>query len=155
MELVTVPLELAKEAVAEVAKESAKTAEGVTQFGKVDKAIEGEKVDLGKVSTGDGGSLISFGSLANGAFKGDKNYLKWKDGIDVGEVKEEWIEELTNEISAIYGYDHLTASTKYIDFSGGTLSRFNNAGMRYYIGELVYDPKYLRDNGNAHKSFCA
>ena len=148
MESFTVPLELAKEAVAEVAKETAKTAEVVTQFGKVDKAIEGEKVDLGKVSAGDGDTLISFGSLANGAFKGDKNYLKWKDGIAVGEVKEEWIEELANEISAIYGYDHLTASTKYIDFSGGALSRFNNAGMRYYIGELVYDPKYLRDNGN-------
>lgn len=150
MELVTVPLELVKETAAEVTKEAVKATDSVAKFGKLDKAIEAENVDFGKVGAGDCGSQISFGSLANGAFKGDKNYLKWKDGIDVGEVKEEWIEELANEISAIYGYDHLTASTKYIDFSGGTPHRFNNAGMRYYIGELVYDPKYLRDNGNAY-----
>lgn len=150
MEFVPIPLELAKEVVAEVVKETAKTAEGVTQFGKLDKVFEDEKVDFGKISTGDDGGLISFGSLANGAFKGDKNYLKWKDGIDLGEVKEEWIEKLANEISAIYGNDHLTATAKYIDFRGGMLRRFNNAGMRYYIGELIYDPKYLRENGNAY-----
>lgn len=150
MELVTVPLELAKETADEVAKEAVRATNTMSEFGKVDNTIGCEKADFGKLSTSDSGSLISFGSLANGAFKNDQNYLKWKDGIDIGEVKEEWIEKLTNEISAIYGYDHLTASTKYIDFSGGILQRFNNAGMKYYIGELVYDPKYLRDNGNVY-----
>lgn len=150
MKLVTVPLKLAKAATVEAAKETARMAEGAAEFGKTGKAIETNDVSFGKLTTVDFDNQISFGSLASGEFKHNENYLKWKDGIDVGEVKEEWIEELTNEISAIYGYDHLTASAKYIDFRGGTLHRFNNAGMRYYIGELVYDPKYLRDNGNAY-----
>lgn len=150
MALVTIPLELAKEAAVEVVEEAVKAAENAVEFGKIGKAIETEEIRFGKVGTGDCGMQISFGSLANGAFKGDKNYLKWKDGIDVGEVKKEWIEKLTNEISAIYGNDHLTASTKYFDFNAGIPHRFDNAGMRYYIGELVYDPKYLRDNGNAY-----
>ena len=107
MELVTVPLELAKEAVAEVAKETVKAAEGITQFGKVDKAIEIEATSFGKANSG---SQISFGSLANGEFKHNENYLKWKDGIGVGEVNKAWIEELTNEISAIYGNDKISVS---------------------------------------------
>lgn len=150
MELITVPLELVKDAVVEVTKETVNSVENVAEFGKFSESIEAEEVSFGKIDTGDCGRQISFGSLANGAFKGDENYLKWKDGIDIGEVKKEWIEELTNEISAIYGDDYLTANTKYIDFSGGMLHRFDNAGMRYYIGELVYDPKYLRDNGNTY-----
>lgn len=150
MKLVTVPLELVKEAAVEGTKEVIKTAETAGEFGKLGKAIESEEISFGKLGTRDCGRQISFGSLANGAFKGDKNYLKWKDGIDLGEVKPEWIEELTNEIAAIYGNDHLTADTKFVDFYGFLPYRFNNAAIFPTTGEIVYDPKYLRDNGNAY-----
>lgn len=139
MELVTVPLELAKEAVAEVVKETAKTAEGITQFGKVDKVIESEESSFGKTGIGDCGSQISFGSLANGEFKHNENYLKWKDGIDVGEVNKGWIEELVNEIAAIYGTDNIKVSKQY---------GLNNAGINTYLGRLIYDPNYLSEAGN-------
>ncbi len=151
MQFVTVPLELTKEAMKEVAKETVKTtAEGLTDFGKVGKEAATEHISLGRVGVGDCGRQISFGSLANGAFKSNKNYLKWKDGIDVGELRQGWIEELTNEISEIFGYDNIKASKKYFDFNKYGLYRFNNAGIVYNIGELVYDPKYLRENGNKY-----
>ena len=150
MKLITIPLELTEKAVEEVTKEAAKKAELFPKLGTVNSALDTEKVSFGKLGTIKCEDQISFGSLANGEFKNNENYLRWKDGIGVGEVKEKWIEELANEISAIYGYDHLTASAKYIDYRGGKLRRLNNAGMGYYIGELVYDPKYLRDNGNAY-----
>lgn len=136
MKLVTVPLELAKEAVAEVAKETAKTVEDVIQFGKVDKAIEIEATGFGKTDIGNCGSQIS---LANGEFKNNENYLKWKDGIDVGEVNKGWIEELTNEIAAIYGTDNIKVSKQY---------GLDNAGINTYLGRLIYDPNYLREAGN-------
>lgn len=139
MKLVTVPLELAKEAVTEAAKETAKTAEDITRFGKIDKAIESEAAGFGKTGIGDCGRQISFCSLANGEFKSNENYLKWKDGIDVGEVDEGWIEELTNEIAAIYGTDNIKVSEQY---------GLNNAGINAYLGRLIYDPDYLREAGN-------
>ena len=133
MKLVTVPLELTKEAV--------KTAEGITQFGKLDKVIESEAASFGKVGTGDCGSQISFGSLANGEFKHNENYLMWKDGIEIGEVDKGWIEELTNEISAIYGADNITVSKQF---------GLNNAGINTYLGRLIYDPNYLKEAGNEY-----
>ena len=150
MELVTVPLELVKEAAVEATKETVKALETADEFGKLGIALESEEIHLRNTVLGECGKQISFGSLADGAFKTDVNYLRWKDGIDVGEVKPEWIEELANEIAAIYGNDHLTADTKYIDFSDGIPYRFDNAAIDAVTGEIVYDPKYLRDNGNVY-----
>lgn len=79
MELVTVPLELVKEAAVEITKEAVKTAETAGEFGKVGKVIETEQVSFGRLGTGDCGRQISFGSLANGQFKNNENYLRWKD----------------------------------------------------------------------------
>lgn len=141
MELVAIPLELAKEATAEVTKETTKADEEIIQFGRVDKAIESEVASFGKTGIGDCCSQISFGSLANGEFKHNDNYLKWKDGIDVGEVNKGWIEELTNEISAIYGTDSITASKRY---------GLNNVGIDTYLGRLIYDPNFLRKAGNEY-----
>ncbi len=63
MKLVTVPLELTKEALEETAKESVKTtAEGLTEFGKVGKEAAAEHISLGRLDAGDGESQISFGS---------------------------------------------------------------------------------------------
>lgn len=139
MKLVTVPLELTKDTVAEVTKEAVKTAEKLTEFGKVGTTVEAEQVSFGKLGTGDCGRQISFGSLANCAFKNNENYLRWKDGIDVGEVNKSWIKELTNEIVAIYGTDNIKVSKRY---------GLNNAGINTYLGRLIYDPKYLREAGN-------
>lgn len=139
MELITASLELAKETAEEVAKETVKAAEGVARFGKVDETIEA--ANLGKASVYNSESQISFGSLANGEFKKNKNYLKWKNGINIGEVNRGWIEELTNEIAAIYGNDNITVSKRY---------GMNNAGINTYLGRLAYDPEYLRKAGNEY-----
>lgn len=141
MTLVTVPLELTKEVVAEVTRDAVKTAETLTEFGKIGKSIETEQVNFGKLGTGDCGRQISFGSLANGEFKHNENYLKWKDGVDTDEVSEEWIEKLTNEIAAIYGKDNITVSK---------LEGFNNAGIDTFLGRLIYDPEYLIEAGNRY-----
>lgn len=104
-----------------------KTAEAATEFGKD--------------GISDCSGQISFGSLASGEFKKDKNYLRWKDGIDVGEVNKGWIEELANEIAAIYGNDNIKVSKQY---------GLNNAGINVYLGRLIYDPKFLRKAGNEY-----
>lgn len=150
MELVTASLEVGKEVTTEVVKETGKAAESLTEFGKVGNMFETENISFGKLIHNDFKEQISFGSLANGEFKRNDNYLQWKDGIAVGEIKRKWIEELANEISAIFGSDNLKASTKYLDVSENGIHRFNNAGMHYCIGQLDYDPKYLRDNGNLY-----
>lgn len=139
MQLVTVPLELVKDAAVEVTKEAVKTAETTAESGKVGKVIETEQVSFGRLCTGDCGKQISFGSLASGEFKKNKNYLRWKDGIDVGEVNKGWIEELANEIAAIYGNDNIKVSKRY---------GLKNAGINTYLGRLIYDPSYLREAGN-------
>ncbi len=139
MELVTIPLEIAKETLVEVTKDATKVVEGLTEFGKVGSGIDAEHISFGRLDTSDCGKQISFGSLANGAFKSNANYLKWKDGIDMGEVNKGWIEELTNEIAAIYGNDNIKVSKQY---------GLNNAGINTYLGRLIYDPKYLREAGN-------
>ena len=124
-----------QEAAAEAAKET------VAKFGTVDKVIETEQVSFEKSGAGDCSRQISFGSLASGEFKKNANYLRWKDGIGVGEVNKGWIEELTNEIAAIFGNDHIKASKQYF---------MNNAGINTYLGRLVYDPSYLRKAGNEY-----
>ncbi len=139
MELVTVSLEAVKEATAEVVKEVGKATEGLTELGKADNMVETENISFGKLIHNDFKDQISFGSLANGEFKNNEKYLKWKDGIDVGEVNKGWIEELTNEIAAIYGTDNIKVSKQY---------GLNNAGINTYLGRLIYDPNYLREAGN-------
>lgn len=139
MELFTIPLEIAKETIVEVTKDAAKTVEGLNEFGKVDSVMDAEHISIGRLDTSNCGSQISFGSLANGAFKSNPNYLKWKDGIDMGEVNKGWIKKLTNEIAAIYGNDNIKVSKWY---------GLNNAGIDTYLGKLVYDPRYLREAGN-------
>lgn len=141
MELITVSLELAKEAAAEVTKEAVKATEAAAEFGKVGEVIKTEQVSFGKLGAGDCGKPISFGSLASGEFKKNPNYLKWKDGINVGEVGKGWIEELTNEIAAIFGNDNIKVSKQYF---------FDNAGMNSYLVKLIYDPNYLRKAGNEY-----
>lgn len=116
-----------------------KTVKATTEFGKVGKAIEIEQVCFGRLDTGDCGGQISFGSLASGEFKKNKNYLRWKDGIDVGEVNKGWIKELANEIAAIYGNDNIKVSKR---------NGMDNAGINTYLGQLVYDPNFLRKAGN-------
>lgn len=141
MELLTVSLELAKEVAAEVTKEAVKATETAAEFGKVGEVIETKQVSFGKLGAGDCGKPISFGSLASGEFKKNKNYLRWKDGINVGEVGKGWIEELTNEIAAIFGNDNIKVSKQYF---------LNNAGINTYLGQLIYDPNYLRKAGNEY-----
>lgn len=141
MKLVTIPVELAKEAVTEVVKETVKAAEGLTEFGRVGNIDATEHISLGKLGTGDVEGQISFGSLANGAFKHNENYLRWKDGIDISEVNKGWIKELSNEIAAIYGEDKIKVSKWY---------GLDNAGMYSHIGKLVYDPQYLAEAGNKY-----
>ena len=105
MKLVTIPMELTKEALeTEILQESLTTTESFLDFGRAEKDVT-EHICKGLLETGNCGEQISFGSLANGAFKRNENYLKWQDGITPDEVDEAWIEELTNEISAIYGND--------------------------------------------------
>ena len=105
--------EAAKETAAEAAKEAVKTTEGITRFGKIHEAIESESPNFGKIGNGEFGAPISFGSLASGEFKQNENYLRWKDGIDVGELNKSWIRELSNEISAIFGKDKMRVSKLY------------------------------------------
>lgn len=84
---------------------------------------------------------ISFGSLANGAFKKDERYLKWKDGIDVGEITPAYMKELANEIAAIYGKDKIKVKAD---------PGYENAGIIPQKGKIFYDPEYLRQNGNEY-----
>lgn len=146
MELIIKTAEMVAEKCAEAAAETA--TEAVKAGESVDKNLS-----FGRLGTGDCGKLgtrgigvrgrkgISFGSLANGELKNNENYLKWKDGIDMGEVDPEWIEELSNEISAIYGNDILTVDE---------LPGIFNAGIYKEEGRIVYDPEYFAVNGNEH-----
>ena len=84
---------------------------------------------------------ISFGSLANGTFKADERYLKWKDGVDVGEITPDYMKELANEIAAIYGKDII----KVKEAPG-----YENAGIIPKQGKILYDPEYLRQGGNEY-----
>jgi len=141
MEFVTVPLELTKEAIKEVATEAVKATDELMEFGKVGNDIVTEQISFGRLDTGDCRNQISFGSLANGAFKADERYLNWKDGIDVGEITPAYMEELSNEISDIFGKDNIKVESAL---------GYNNAGMISEQGKLLYDPEYLRQNGNEY-----
>lgn len=141
MKLVTIPVELTKKTLeTEALHESLKATESFLDFGRANTDVT-EHLYKGLLETENRGEQISFGSLANGAFERNENYLKWQDGITPDEVDEAWIEDLTNEISAIYGNDKLEAEI---------LSGFDNAGMAPYLGKLVYDPEYLVSAGNEH-----
>ena len=83
--------------------------------------------------------------------KFNENYLSWKDGINQSELKAEWIEELTNEISAIYGIDDMKAfrvNWKMDDENG--FVRNNNVLITTGDKELEYDSKFLKEVGNEH-----
>ena len=141
MKLITIPVELTKKTLeTEALHESLKATESFLDFGRANTDVT-EHLYKGLLETENRGEQISFGSLANGAFERNENYLKWQDGITLDEVDEAWIEELTNEISAIYGNDKLEAEI---------LPDFDNAGMAPYIGKLIYDPEFLISTGNEH-----
>ncbi len=133
MKLVTVPIEFTKRAT--------EAKEIFTELGKVEPEGMVEHINFGKLGLSDCGREVSFTSLANGRLKNNENYLKWKDGIDVGEVDEDWIEELANEISAIYGNDNITATTE---------SGLNNVMIHTYIGKMIYDPNFFQEVGNQY-----
>lgn len=84
---------------------------------------------------------ISFGSLANGAFKNNVNYLQWKDGIDWNELNEDWIGQLADEISAIYGINGIKVFEEFGSYS---------AGINPDWKTIFYDPAYLKVNGNKY-----
>lgn len=138
MEPLLTGLEIAKKAVETGAAEAVKVAETAET---VMELSENTRLELGRLGTPELDSRISFGSLANGEFKRDANYLAWKDGIDAGEVEPEWIERLTNEISEIYGEEKL----EVVEVPG-----FYNAGMQIDKGRLFYGSEYFEDNGNEH-----
>lgn len=141
MDLFTVPLELTKEAAAEVTEAAVRATEGLAEFGKAGKEIVPEQISFGRVGMEGNAHQIRFGSLANGAFKADERYLQWKDGIDVGEITPSYIRELSNEIAAIYGEDKIKVSS---------VPGLDNAGMISKWRRLLYDPEYLRRNGNEY-----
>ena len=145
MEIATVTLELAKEAAAETIKETAKATETMNEFGKVGNTLATEHINLGKIGTGNCGEHISFGSLANGEFKRNANYINWKDGIAADELTIEWMQELTDEISKIYGTEWLSV---------GELKGFNNAGISPQLNMLEYDPEYIRSKANKYGRDC-
>lgn len=141
MELTALSWELAGKAVKEAVQEAGKTAEAAVEFGKVGREASAEPIRMGRLGTGEGSRQIHFGSLANGAFRNSENYRNWKDGIDPGELEEGWLEELTNEIAAIYGKDNIRVNEYY---------GLNNVGIESTLGELLYDPQYLQEAGNRY-----
>jgi len=87
------------------------------------------------------GSEISFGSLANGEFKDNPNYISWEDGVSANELTEKYMQELTDEICDIYGVDKLLTYE---------VPGFNNAGINQKLNWFGYGPDYIRNNANEY-----
>lgn len=132
--------------------------EAVCEFGKLNGSLTDESILLGKLDTAteavDSYGQLSFGSLANKQFKNYEKYNKWQDGVNLGELGEQFLEKLSNEIANIYGIKDVDVSKKYVNIvkktDGLDIKRFYNAAMIYgnNIQEIIYGPKFLKDCAN-------
>ena len=95
MKLITVPLNIAREAVVETTKETMKTTECLTEFGKIGSEIEAEHINFGKLD--DGENQLTFFSDAEDFFCNE--YVESKMDIE-SEIHTELDNDLTtNDIS--------------------------------------------------------
>lgn len=155
MELITAALQLAEgaaetvEAAAEVGADimGSKGLEAVGGMGVLEEEIANHMCmetggSMGVLETQmnhKGGNQISFGSLAGKNLEADSRYTCWKDGVSYSEISREWMDELANEISDIFGKDQIDLLR--IPF-------YRNAAMAPDLGVMIYDPVFMKKVAN-------
>ncbi|HPF88744.1 MAG TPA: hypothetical protein PK537_11915 [Candidatus Limiplasma sp.] len=89
---------------------------------------------------------VSFGRISDQKVFESKEYQRWNDGVSIQEVTEDLIGKLSSEISAMFGYDSVTVSKKWLQIgwdNGPVIKPFLNAGMYSKSGHLIFNTFFL------------